>query len=410
MRLLFFLIVVLLPLGNAIAEPLTLDSALKTALRNDPILAKLSATKDSFSYRAESAATLPDPKIKLGVVNFPSNEFNFEKLDMTQGVVGVVQGFPPWGSLDAKSEQLTSMGALSDLQGADRRLQVIRNVRKKWLAVYLWAQSKRLVETSLDLFGQLKKITRLQYRAGQGKQQDVIRAQLEESLLLDKVSDMQEKFDAAVAELKQALNVDRLEGEMDSQFPQFPDLPEEERLLSALLAHPLARVEQARIKVAESGVDFAEAQFRPGVSIDISYGYRSADRSDLISAMVVMDLPLFTGQRQSKQLSASQSDLTAAKFSLEDIKRVLRGRLDDNLAVFRRSNDRITLYETQLLPQAEQNTEASLSAYQSGVNSFNVLVRARLTELDSRLQHLALKIRKAKAHAELLYLSGQEAL
>jgi len=407
-RLIFILFVIGLPIQYSLAEPMTLESAVTTALRNDPILAKLSSSKDSFFYQSESAETLPDPKIKLGVVNFPSNEFNFEKLDMTQGVVGVVQMLPPWGSLDAKSAQLASMSELTDLQRADRRLQVMRNVRKKWLSVYLWAQSKRLVETSLDVFSQLKKISRLQYRTGQGKQQDVIRAQLEESLLLDKVSDMQEKFEAAVADFKQALNVDSLQGEMESRFPQLPDLPDEDRLIRLLDTHPLVKAEQTRIKVAESGVEFAEAQFRPGVSIDVSYGYRGADRSDLISAMIVMDLPLFTGKKQNKQLSASQSELAAAKFGLEDVKRILRGSLDDNLAKFRRSNDRVTLFETQLLPQAEQNTEASLSAYQSGVNTFNVLVRARLTELDSRLKHLSLRIKKAQAHAELLYLSGSE--
>jgi len=387
---------------------LNLESAIKTALGNDPLLAKLGATKESFLAQAESANTLPDPKIKLGVVNFPNDDFNFEKLDMTQGVVGVVQMLPPWGSLDAKSAQLTSMGDLSGAQRSDRQLQVIREVRNKWLSVYLWAQSKKLVETSLDVFSQLKKISRLQYRTGQGKQQDVIRAQLEESLLLDKVSDMQEKFEASVAELKQSLNVDNLSGEMDSQFPQFPELADEDQLIRLLDTHPMLRVEQTRIKVAESGVEFAEAQFRPGVSIDISYGYRGADRSDLLSAMIVMDLPLFTGQRQDKQLDANRSELNAAKFGLADVKRNLRGKLDENLAIFRRSNDRITLYEKQLLPQAEQNTEASLSAYQSGVNTFNVLVRARLTELDSRLQHLSLRIKKAKAHAELLYLSGSD--
>jgi outer membrane protein TolC len=167
-------------------------------------------------------------------------------------------------------------------------------------------------------------------------------------------------------------------------------------------------MEQARIKVAENGVEFAEAQYHPGMSIDFSYGFRGADRGDLISAMVMLDLPLFTGKRQDKQLQSSQMELTAAKFNREDIKRGLLQKLDDNLAKFRRSNDRITLYETQLLPQAEQNTEASLSAYQSGVNTFSVLVRARLTELNSRLQHLALKVKRGQAHADLLYLAGEQ--
>jgi len=66
----------------------------------------------------------------------------------------------------------------------------------------------------------------------------------------------------------------------------------------------------------------------------------------------------------------------------------------------------LTLYDTLVLPQEDQNAEASLSAYQSGVIAFGELIRARLTQLTSQLQRLKLKITKANAQIELLYLAG----
>jgi outer membrane protein TolC len=76
------------------------------------------------------------------------------------------------------------------------------------------------------------------------------------------------------------------------------------------------------------------------------------------------------------------------------------------MAVYNRANERVQLYEGSVLPHSRQNTEATLNAYQSGVTDFNVLVRARLTELKSELQFVKLNVERAKAQVELLYLAG----
>jgi outer membrane protein TolC len=76
------------------------------------------------------------------------------------------------------------------------------------------------------------------------------------------------------------------------------------------------------------------------------------------------------------------------------------------MASYQRSSQRVQLYHTNVIPQAEQNTEATLNAYKSGITDFNVLVRARLTELDSQLQLVKLTVDRAKAQVELLYLAG----
>jgi outer membrane protein TolC len=98
--------------------------------------------------------------------------------------------------------------------------------------------------------------------------------------------------------------------------------------------------------------------------------------------------------------------LSASKSSLDDLRRNYQQQLDASLAAYRRAEERLDLYGSRLLPQAEQNTEATLSAYQSGVTSFNDLVRSRLTELDSHLQYLKLQVDQARAQVQLLYLAG----
>jgi outer membrane protein TolC len=163
---------------------------------------------------------------------------------------------------------------------------------------------------------------------------------------------------------------------------------------------------KTRVKAAEKGVDYAQAQSRPGWTIALQYGYRAAERDDLASAILSMDMPFFSGNRQDRDIKASQSDLTATQRQLDDRRRRLYQRLDAGLSRYNQTRDRLALYEKQVLPESEQNTEASLSGYQSGVTDFNELVRARLTELQSQLQYLKLRVEKARAQVELLYLAG----
>ena len=143
----------------------------------------------------------------------------------------------------------------------------------------------------------------------------------------------------------------------------------------------------------------------------VQYGLRADDpsgmtRDDFLTAMLTFDLPLFTGNRQDRMVAASKSDVVATQQDLDDWRREIRMRFEKSLAVYTRTNERVQLYDGSVLPHSQQNTEATLKAYQSGVTDFNVLVRARLTELKSQLQYVKLNVERAKAQVELLYFAG----
>jgi outer membrane protein TolC len=48
----------------------------------------------------------------------------------------------------------------------------------------------------------------------------------------------------------------------------------------------------------------------------------------------------------------------------------------------------------------------ALNAYQSGVSEFNTLMRANITELDVRLENLRIRVNRAIAKAQILYVIG----
>ncbi|WP_455206137.1 TolC family protein [Kaarinaea lacus] len=385
---------------------MTLEDAERLALHKDPLVEKAKAEQQSFQQRSVAAGTWPDPKLRMGISNISMDTFIFEDEPMTQAVVGLTQRLPPWGAVGAKSAQLEQLAEAQGHEVSHQELQTRLNVRQAWLEVYYQYQAEQLVEKSTSVFDQLKEVTRLQYRAGRGSQQAVVQAQLEKSLLQDRQTAIHTMWETAMARLKKWLGISELEDDLDMSFPQLKAVPEMQALKRSIEDHPWLSASKTRVKAAEKGVDYANAQSGLGWAIDLRYGYRGADRADLGSAMVVVDLPFFSGNRQDREIKASQSDVAASQNSLDERRRQLYQRLDAGMSLYSQADERLKLYTTQVLVESKQNTEASLSAYQSGVSDFSTLVRAQLTELNSQLQHLKLKVDKAKAQAELLYLAG----
>jgi outer membrane protein TolC len=234
-------------------------------------------------------------------------------------------------------------------------------------------------------------------------------------------------------------------------LPELPDVPGYATLEAGLKTHPAIRAENARVAAGNQRVAIAREAYRPQWMLDVTYGIRSGEnppagesdlaraisaarqtfdlpelstnpafnlyrdavlqpspreRPDFFSVMVVMDMPIFTGDRQDRRLQASRHEVDAALASRDVRLRELRRMLDEEHALWTLTGERLRRYDELLLPRARENTAAALNAYQSERGDFTALLRARVSELDTRLEAQRLRVDRAKAQAGLLYLAG----
>jgi len=384
---------------------LTLVEAEHLALTIDPLIARNEALQRSLSSRAVSANTWPDPKIRFGVVNVPTGSYKLDEEAMTQSVIGISQALPPYGMTRATSARLNALSEGQQAAVEERVLNVRRQVRRVWLELYYQYQARGLVEESESVFEQLAKITQYQYRAGRGNQQHVVRAQLELSLLQDRKISIDTEIESSRATLAKWIGT--VEGELDMGLPELPPVPNVAQIRASLDKHPALVQKESDMKAARHGIEIEESRYKPSWMVDVSYGKRDAVPDDVVSAMVKIDLPLFTGARQDKQVEASRALLIAEQQNANEKHRDLLESLENNSSNYQKITERLKYFETMLIPQAEQNTKAALNAYPSGVSDFGELVRARLTELESRLKQLRLIVNREKSKVDLLYLAGE---
>jgi len=400
-----------LPGNIQLYNPLTLREAESLALKSDLMTKKFDLESIALKERGIAVGSLPDPKLKLGIVNIATDTLDLEQEAMTQQVIGLQQVFPPYGLLDSQREQINLMGAAKRHEAINQKQEVLRNVRQAWLNVYLQHHTGNIITKTGELFTQLVKITKSQYRSGRGNQQDVVRAQLERSLLKDRVIKIKALKESALAELGKWVGAAQFNRPLSLDTLVIPELADRNTLVSSLEKHPSLQASVADANAAKAEINVAKSRYHPSWLVDFSVGRREADpagdqRADLMSLIFVVDIPLFTSNRQDKWVAASEKDYSSARHSTAEQKKNLQRTLDAEYSNWLRLNERLQHYRETVLPQASQNAKAALNAYRSQATEFDTLMRARLMELDIQLQAIQLFVDRTQAQVNLLYLTG----
>jgi outer membrane protein TolC len=399
-------------LPGSVHAALELEGAIRIALENDPAIAASRASARAQSENAIAEGQLPDPRLRTGLANLPVDDFDISSEPMTQLQLGIEQAFPRGKTLHYRQVRAESLASVEEANAAATALETVRDVRRHFLELYYQIRAAAIVAETRELFAQLVDITQAQYGSGRVRQQDVLSASLELARLDDRATRIETAADENRATLAKWLD-SAADLPLAEDFPELPALPLKAQIDAALLEHPALEAETGRVNAMKQGIRIAKEQYKPGWSAGVEYRKRFGDdpdgnpRSDMMAAMLSMDLPLFTGNRQDRRLAASIAETEAAELRRDDRLRELRRMLATDYADWQRLGERAALYEAKLLREATANADASLHAYQSGVTEFTTLMRARITELDVRLDELRIRVDRARAQANLLYLAGE---
>lgn len=391
--------------------PLTLAQAEDLAIDAEPGRLGLEARASALKAQASVAAELPDPTLRIGLNNYPFESGGFSTEGMTNVGVAYRQAFPAGKTRSIRESQFNSLALEMSETAHARGRNVLADVRDAWLDTHYWIEAHALVSSSTPFFRDLADVTRSLYSVGRKSQQDVLLAELELSRLQDRLIEIERQQRRARAMLGEWIG-------SDAQRPVAPVLPEWEQvpalatLRQAIQDHPALKAYDARIEAHDAGVDLAEQRSKPGWALDLGYSYREGmlssgePRSDFVSVNVTVDLPFFRRQAVDSTLTAALQERTAARSDRRRFARELESELEIQWAHWQELSRRLDLYETTVLAQARGHAEASLLAYQNDVGDFTAVMRAYIDELDTRLEHLRLRVDRARVYAALANLGG----
>ena len=146
------------------------------------------------------------------------------------------------------------------------------------------------------------------------------------------------------------------------------------------------------ISTSETQVEIAQQAYQPQFGVEVMYAYRQANgmmgepASDLVSAYLTMDIPLFTGNRQNRNLAAAQYQVGAAKSQKDTLLSQMNAKVNTLLVDRTNLAQRLERYQSTLLPQANARIRAVERGYQNNTSQFNDVITASADELALQLE------------------------
>lgn len=406
---------------------LTLPQAVLLAQTNDPWLQGNTLRQSALENRSIASGSLPDPTVSIGLLNMPTNTWDFDQENMTQFKVGVAQMFPRGDSLALRQSQQKLESTKHPLFTEERKANLSVRVSQLFLDAYLAQNTIKLINGDKALFEQMVDVAEANYSSaiGNTRQQDVIRAQLELVQLDDRLTIQYQKLEMSIAGLSQWLhsqdNIDVVFNiDLDVQpsvarafpWPMETKYFSRSKIAQQITDHPSILALDVEHRVAEKSVKLAKQRYKPQWGVNASYAHRDdtqtgVNRADFFSIGMTFDVPLFTGNRQDRQVSATIAEAEAVKTDKLLLVRKMVSNVEKEWRHLNRLTERQSLYQNKLLKQSRQQAEASLTAYTNDDGDFSEVVSAKIVELNARILALQIDIEVLKTIARLNYFFTQ---
>ena len=391
------------PVSLAFAQPLTFGRALDLAQQQSPGLAAGAASVRAAQHETRAAGRLPDPKLTVGVDNYPVSgpmRATLEGDFMTMQKLGVMQEVPNAAKRQARIEAAAaSVGVAGSLQQIARwRVRV--NAAQAWLARYY-------LERKLEAFGELSRdsetlldVLRAQAASGRSEAVETIEQRQELSRLEDRRDEMARDVARATAALRALVGPDA-ESPIAGEAPDMPIAPD--TLRTRLDRHPELLAYVAQQAAAEADLHAAKAEKRPDWSVELAYAKRGPQFGNMVSLQFSVALPFFGATRQDPMIASKTEQRSRIEDEREALRRDRAGELDADLAERQALSRQLQRARQQALPLAEQRVALLTAAFAAGRASLAGVLAARRDLCDLRLRSIDLQGQLAAVTARLYF-------
>lgn len=376
----------------AAPDPLPLSWCQERASRANPRLAAERSQAEAARHRVGSAGELEDPRFGYEASNVPTGAWDFSSTPLSGHQLRLAQKLPFPGLLRNRKGAAEAGAEAAEADLADRLVAVAAQVERAWVGLGFAQRTVEITDRNLELLRQLVEIAEARYRVGSGLQQDVLRAHVELTALLQQRLKRVAATRSAEARLAALLDLDPVTLlPRTAALAETTPLPALDELTSRVDAHPRLRAADARVEEARDLWRAAKIAGYPDFDLGLGYRIRSrvpgdpVDGDDFVSAGIRMRLPL-NRSRWRAEVAEREALLRRAQAERRAVRAELHDRLRANHAELVRADEELSLIDTGLIPQTRQSLESSRAGYEVGRVDFPSLLDAQVNLLEAELR------------------------
>lgn len=401
-------IVFIITTGSVFADELRLQDLIDEALTNNHEILASEARWKTSTFKIPQARSLPDPMFMIGYQNEGWRRYTFGEMEGAQWMFSLTQMFPFPGKLSLKGEMAERDSEAQHKLYEATRLKVIRQVKELYYDLYLAYKEIDLVEEKRRLFMRIEDAAIARYSSGIAPQQEVLMAQTEKYMLLEKKEMLKQNIQSIEAMLNATLGRD---GNTPLGRPAEPSMTPFEYSMDELLhiayeASPDVKMREKMISAADSRVAMAERGYYPDLTFTGTVMKRAREFEDMWSLTMAINIPIFYKTKQRQALNEARSLLSETEHELKATKIMISSEIRDNYSMVKTAERLMELYKTGLIQKTYQDFELALSGYVTGkVEAITVISRLK-SLLDYETQYWRQFIEREKAIARIEAITG----
>jgi len=390
----------LLVLPWAANAGLSFDETTRLARDQAPALQAQRSALDGAQAVLPAAATLPDPRLIVGLDNLPvtgADRFSTTADFMTMQRIGLMQEVP-----NAAKREARTAGAQARIERerallAVTELTVRRDAALAWLAVY-YAEDRAAQLSGLERENRLLQDT-LDSRiaSGQALPAERTMSRIDALMIADRRDDALRDVERARASLRRWVGA-RAAEPLEGGPPALQ--VSAEQLRADLHRHAELAPYDAMQAMARAEAREADAEQRGDWGWELVYS-RRPQYGDMMSFQLVFDLPWDRERRQQPQLIAKQREVARIESERADTLRRHAEEIDAQLAELKALDAQHARLERQALALNSERVALTLASYQAGRGDLGAVLVARREAVETRLRLIDLDAQRAALRVRL---------
>jgi outer membrane protein, heavy metal efflux system len=324
-------------------------------------------------------------------------------------IFGLSQNLPFPGKLALKADVASRMADMTEQSVRAKERELVTRLKQAYYDLFLAQKAVQIHHEQVELLRQFVAIANAKFRGGMGSQADVLKAQVELSLLSQHLPVLGQRRKTAEAMLNTLLDRDPALSLGLAQEPA--QLPLEESVDNL---HRLALNDRPELKAAELDVQrseqsraLAQRQYYPDFNVAFQR-FQNYQANDGFGAYVAMSIPFafWTKPKYDAGVQEAEAAVAVAQAQQHTLENMTRFQINDLLAKLRATDQVATLYRTTILPQAEQSLESARVGYRAGKGGFLDLIDTQRAWRGFQLEYFKALVDRQHRLAELEQVVG----
>lgn len=366
------------------ATPITLDEAEQIALHAN-LEIRVAAQKVAMAEsRVLGAGALDDPSVMYRGWQVPLAEPWDYNAAMNMFMVGQI--FPGPGKRALRSQVAADAISVpqADLEAKEREISAA--VRKAFYDLLRTADELRVHDEQVGIARQAFQAARIKYSVGKVPQQDVLKAQVALTKLIEHLVMLEQDGDLGRATLNTLLGRSPdTPLEVSGQHAiraQMPTLAELKQV--AVQNRPELMASRATIKQAQDEVVLARKQYTPDFSANVGYMLAPSGSQFRNNYMIEgsMTLPWLNRRKHESEIGEAQAAVAERQAEFDATRLAVFQQIQEALVRANSAKRLVELYQNSLRPQSEATLRSTVIAYENDRTDILNLLDSQNTTLD----------------------------